>query len=394
MHDRTRLGRIVWSGTAVVALCFVAIMVVTAWENHERTLREASRNAQNNAALLSEQLRGLLSSTEILLGLIEKRGLSERHALGSRSVNVSGTLDEVSDFVGGGIFTRRGLIKPVVAASAMPDIPHDIVMDLMAGVASHGRIWITRPFGEGDDLYVLLGRSPRSLAAASKDIAVAVVMPLRRLTKLVTEPDVGESGVVSLLRTDGIMLARAPYMEDLLGRSFSHFVLFDEIERQGASGRFRLHFKSDDVFRLAAYKAVQDAPLVVAVASGYHEALASWRRDMVRDGLILAIILCVLLVAATLLAPLLAAARRGGKPSAREVGDPGDDPREHGGGADPDRREHADPALQPAGARASRPARGAARELPARRRADGVPGRPQRISRTCSPTSGRGSRGR
>ncbi len=91
---------------------------------------------------------------------------------------------------------------------------------------------------------------------------------------------VGVQGAISLLSADGVMLARNPALESLIGADLSGSRLFRAIaQRSSDAGSLQYVSPLDGVTRLGSYRTVEGFPLLVVVAHGLGDALADWRAD-------------------------------------------------------------------------------------------------------------------
>ncbi len=91
---------------------------------------------------------------------------------------------------------------------------------------------------------------------------------------------VGTQGAISLFSPDGIVIARNPAIESLIGKDVSGGTLFRTIAQHASdSGSLQYVSSLDGVTRLGSYRQVEDFPLVVVVAHGLQDALADWQHD-------------------------------------------------------------------------------------------------------------------
>ena len=97
----------------------------------------------------------------------------------------------------------------------------------------------------------------------------------------------GLHGMVSLARTDGIMLARRPSAADAdLGRDVSGSPAFQKMTARQA-GHFRDTSRIDGVERLYAFRRIGDLPLVLTVALASEDIYAGWWRKALVIGSVL-----------------------------------------------------------------------------------------------------------
>ncbi len=88
------------------------------------------------------------------------------------------------------------------------------------------------------------------------------------------------NGAITLLRRDGTLLARAPHLPQLLGKSAAQTDVFaDFLPRAPRGVEFSSSSATDGVSKLTSYAAMDDFPLVVVVAAATDDILARWELD-------------------------------------------------------------------------------------------------------------------
>jgi diguanylate cyclase (GGDEF)-like protein len=97
----------------------------------------------------------------------------------------------------------------------------------------------------------------------------------------------GDSGVVSLIRADGMMLAREPRHEDGVKLNVANSPTFRQMLDQ-RSGRILAHSAIDGVERFYVFKQVGDLPLRLTVARSLEDIFAGWYRKAWLIGMIVA----------------------------------------------------------------------------------------------------------
>ena len=95
---------------------------------------------------------------------------------------------------------------------------------------------------------------------------------------LFEELNVGAGGALNLFRSDGVLVARYPYSEDVLGRSLAGTPTMRNMQA-ARSGTFTGRAALDKVERLYAFRHVGDYPLMVNVAQSVDSILAGWYRS-------------------------------------------------------------------------------------------------------------------
>ncbi|MCA1470782.1 diguanylate cyclase [Bradyrhizobium sp. IC3195] len=110
---------------------------------------------------------------------------------------------------------------------------------------------------------------------------------------------VGSQGGISLLSTDGTLLARWPVVE--AGRKIADTSLFQKRLNESPSGSYKITSPFDGLAKYIAYEQGPEYPTVVTVARSENEVLANWRTDLISDGLIAALLVAIIIGMAALL---------------------------------------------------------------------------------------------
>ncbi len=87
----------------------------------------------------------------------------------------------------------------------------------------------------------------------------------------------GKQGSINLFRTDGILIARYPYIEDDVGHDLGYMEVFRRLKNE-PSGQFVTTAVLDGVRRLYVYRQIGQLPLVVSVGLATDDIEALWRR--------------------------------------------------------------------------------------------------------------------
>ncbi len=104
----------------------------------------------------------------------------------------------------------------------------------------------------------------------------------------------GPNSSVTLVRTDGVVLMRWPYREDFIGSNIKRADLFIHFPK-ASSGHFQSRAVSDGINRLFVYAQVDNQPLIVVVGQSLGDVFASWWRQALAIGALMAV-LCALTV--------------------------------------------------------------------------------------------------
>lgn len=110
---------------------------------------------------------------------------------------------------------------------------------------------------------------------------------------------VGTQGGISLLSTDGTLLARWPVVE--AGRKIADTSLFQKRLSESSMGSYKITSPFDGLAKYIAYEQGPEYPIVVTVARSEDEVLANWRVDLISDALVAALLVAIIAGMATVL---------------------------------------------------------------------------------------------
>ena len=120
------------------------------------------------------------------------------------------------------------------------------------------------------------------------DGVVIATLPVELFETMFSGYDEGAHGVISMLREDGIQIARMPLVEGGIGR----FV--EPLTRSPERANVEAVSPIDGVTRLFSYVWLPDLPVLVMVGRSKAEVLSGWRRMAWNHGIGLAIVLGIL----------------------------------------------------------------------------------------------------
>lgn len=106
--------------------------------------------------------------------------------------------------------------------------------------------------------------------------------------------DIGNNGVILLVRNDGIQLAHWPMLADSVGANLAKGPLLTLHASRNERGNATLVSPVDGVERLTGYTHVRHYPLVSMAALSKNEILANWRQNALLHGGIAAVVVMLL----------------------------------------------------------------------------------------------------
>ncbi len=92
--------------------------------------------------------------------------------------------------------------------------------------------------------------------------------------------DIGRDGAIALVHRDGIVFARMPHIDGMIGEPFADADIVSLLHAGEMRGSYHVVENVDGVARLGMYSAVEALPLVVVAHAGIDETLAAWKREM------------------------------------------------------------------------------------------------------------------
>lgn len=166
------------------------------------------------------------------------------------------------------------------------------------GVADRDYFVAAREGGEGVNLgKPIVSRvtgtwvMPMSLRVDGPDGAfagiVSLVLDIRAIVELYESVRAKPNGAVGLFRlSDGMLLARAPFLPDMLGKTYANGPLFQEHLKRAPSGRYVQVVATDGKMRQSSYRSIAKHGVVIGIASSYDDVIGLWREvAMVHLGL-------------------------------------------------------------------------------------------------------------
>ena len=100
-----------------------------------------------------------------------------------------------------------------------------------------------------------------------------------------------DNGIMFLGLTDGTLLARRPFEENLIGTSLAQGRIYQKLLPEAQSGTAMIRSVVDDVVRLYGYRQLGSYPLVVAAASSRDTILKSWYERAFQSSVIIALVI-------------------------------------------------------------------------------------------------------
>lgn len=312
----TRLGtgKMIFTVMAAGLILIAGAIVVLAydiWSEREQTRASAERNTENLAQVIEAQTLHVFRTTGITLAdindalkLIDATGADRDRRIHTLLQQRLGSLPFVSAIF---IVDKNGM--RVHDSSALPanrvDLSDRLYFRSQRDDPGHA-LHISAPLvnRSAGERFIGISRAWTGDDGGFLGVIVAALEP-ERIAKLYHSIDIGNRGAVSLLLRDGTLLARVPYVESVIGTSFSDQSFLNDRLPRSEAGTFHAEGRVDALRRISSYRVVAGLPLVVVVGLSETEVLSDWlHRTKVDSFATLVFVLSVIFLVALLVAQL------------------------------------------------------------------------------------------
>ncbi|WP_298956370.1 ATP-binding protein [uncultured Methylobacterium sp.] len=284
----------IWAGVLATCAALAGITAWTDWRDYERAVQDIRTAAATAAQALDQDASRLLSAVDMILSAAAAR--VDMHAAGASDANTRALLDglmrrvpAVTDLrvLDGGTGTPLFVHGRRAAAEDAA---------LLADMAAHPgeAFWVGAPLPSETGWHVSVARRIAARAGDAPLVAVAD-LSLAELQRFYASLDLGAQGAVTLIRTDGMLLVRDPYLPEQVGAALAGGELMRAAARAKAGFVESNTSPLDGVARTISFRRLPDAPLVVAAGIARHEALAPWRAG-IRQDIVLVLAVSLVLV--------------------------------------------------------------------------------------------------
>ena len=268
----------------LVALTLLLVVWMQLAADRRAVLEDAYRDVENLSGALAEHTRQTFSGIDLALSTLAGQLGRETspdpdrlHALLAAPLGVSPAVVEYF------LLDAEGRLKAHsgperLAPLDLSDYPEfrihrqNLAAGLHLGTPRKGRV------GDGQDRWVF--NLTRRIETPEGDFAGVVVaaVSIERLQAFHSALRTGADGVVGVLSPEGIVVARSPMVEGIIGRDVSGSPLFRQTLRDGFRGRLMAAASTDAVRRVSAFQRVPEGSALVYVGLGHEELLAGWRQ--------------------------------------------------------------------------------------------------------------------
>ncbi len=268
----------------VFALVITAGLGLRLWHDRSLTLEQGEQVASNLAKVLEEQTRGTIQAVDLTLaGIVDAMHLAP--AQNDHDPNFERAL------------RRKKAALPYIRALFVvgpdgfitqdtdPDTPRVSLADrgYFRVHAENPRLGlyigpplISRSVGRW---FVSMSRRVQRPDGTFGGIVVAAIEP-SYFEAFYGALALDQGDNIALFSEDGLLIARYPRVEELVGKSHAQFELFKRL-KESRSGTYTTTSRIDNIHRIFSYRALDPYPLVVTVGLATDTLLSQWRRTVV-----------------------------------------------------------------------------------------------------------------
>ena len=281
---KNRRNWIVFGAAAIAALAIG--LGSSLWFERERIIAETEKSAAKLALALDAHSRATFESADTVLRITQ--GQLER--AGARGDATAETVRAVLAYNVAGqriihSLSLRDRDGRVTLLTLLPEAPmvdtsaSDYFRAQRDGTANG--TYIGRPIHSivTGEWMIPLSRRLTDERGEFSGVLVAAI-PLRFFGDFFLSLQVGDHGLVTLLRADGVTLVREPVDDRIGERMPGSSPLFNTYLPQSPIGTLRLLSSSDGIDRIFAYRQVANLPLVVTVGIAVDDALSGWYAEL------------------------------------------------------------------------------------------------------------------
>lgn len=280
---------------AVLAAAIIAFTSFTLWYLREEALDDAERQVGKLNLVLAEQTLRAVEAVDVLLqATVDKlRGLDSQAASDGRWESPEAFHEMLK-----AQFTGMPQIRAVFVADHAGHLLHDsrqlppprLDISDRKYFAVHrdgysGSLYIGEPvMGRIDGLAGFQVSRRYDDPFGSFAGVVGATLEPGYFLDLYKSIELGPGSTITLIRRDGVVLARHPHVQEYVGRSLAGSTGFTRVLPYSEHGTFRQTGTPGQVNRISSLRALSRYPLVLYVSMAESVALAHWRRQTVIFG--------------------------------------------------------------------------------------------------------------
>ncbi len=271
-----------WATIGYGALLLSAIAALASfmiWQSYSSAVKAGEAKAASSAQIVAAHLEWMMEASDQALRRIDS-------ALGPESIRSSWTtIWDIRSAVGNlpegfqySVYDEDGNLR-------LSSVPEAIGIDVsdreyFRRLKAGEQVVVSPQLEErlsGEQVFVVARRISRNNLFHG---AASIAIPTRTMDEFWSKMELGPLSAVTVVRADGLMVARHPQMPQAL--DFSRSRLFSQLLSTSTSGFYHSESSiADGVARIIGYHKVEDWPIIATSGVDRQEALASFRANLV-----------------------------------------------------------------------------------------------------------------
>ncbi|MCW9035246.1 MAG: ATP-binding protein [Rhodospirillales bacterium] len=110
---------------------------------------------------------------------------------------------------------------------------------------------------------------------------VVTILQVQNFMEFFTRSEINQDQTVAIANTNGIMMLRIPRAEGIVGKDFSHGVLYTKHLKASPNGSYEAKVVTEGTERLVTYRKLEDFPLIVVVSKLKQNILSEWWKQSI-----------------------------------------------------------------------------------------------------------------
>jgi signal transduction histidine kinase/CheY-like chemotaxis protein len=269
--------------TAGVLIAVVLLEAADLWWSRERTLQLAEKRAANLAFVLAEYIRGSFAVADTSLRQLAIHGQRvggaaappaawEAILTAARAAMPAGASGSIS------VADSAGIIRHATIPAIVGQARREQYIFRTLSTSGRDELAIDTPFEvPGQRRHILPIGRPLRTASGEFDGVVVTTFDPNSFRQFFRTLDIGQSGIISVLHSDGVVVFREPSTADPIGQSAEGDPLLEAARARPGRGLLTGSLTPGGPRFVSGYETVGTPSLLVAVSLHQPELLADWR---------------------------------------------------------------------------------------------------------------------
>jgi len=298
--DRTRPAKrlsVLWLAIIAIVLVCVSVVGFNLWQLEyakEREMQQAQVATTNLSRSLAQQAEDTFDEADIILvdlvdrlqndgwGTVQVQRLQKlvaQHVIETHQLQGLFFYDRAGEWV----LTSFGS-KPENANNSDREYfqyhQQNVNLGPHIGKALHSRTT--------DDWVIPVSRRVNDEQGQFNGVVLAT-LKMKYFNDFFASFDIDRKGAILLAMTDGTILARRPFSDDVIGKSIAKGQMFTDYLSQSVSGTAMVTSILDNITRLHSYAQLEKYPLVVSAAISEEALLDGWQKNAIRSLIVIVV---------------------------------------------------------------------------------------------------------